>query len=123
MNHRRKSQSLPSHSENPNIARDLPDRNGSDIPPQVQWFLSMCETAVIWYRYVDLHHGEPQDKFCQGVVDYWWGDTLEEPTFEMLFKRHPFSDEQWSGWPSYERFCYQQGAIVGYELKERFSDG
>lgn len=102
------------------VAQLLPDRNDSDIPPSVQCFLSACEAATISYRYQDEHWDEPQTFFFEGVVDYWWEEDLEEPRFEMLFHRPLHPDGEWEGYPSYERFCYQQGAIVGYKLREQY---
>lgn len=102
----------------------LPDRNDSDIPENVQWVLSLAEMAVGWDKYAREHMGEEQDRFFEGVVDYWWEyEDLEEPTFEQLFRTNPFNDKSWQGWPSQERIAYQKGAIVGYELAERFKDG
>lgn len=109
---------------NRNYGEDLPDRNGSDIPEQVQWFLSLCELACIYHEWLEDNLGNQKDNFCEGVTDYWWShDELEEPSFDQLFYRPLDPDEQWQGWPSKERFAYQKGAIVGYELAERFKDG
>lgn len=109
---------------NRNYGEDLPDRNDSDVPEQVQWFLSVCELACIYHEWLEDNLGGPRDNFCEGVTDYWWGhDELEEPTFDMLFYKPLDPDENWQGWPSQERIAYQKGAIVGYELAERFKDG
>lgn len=107
-----------------NYAEDLPDRNGSDIPEQVQWFLSLCELACIYHPWLQENLGTQKDNFCEGVTDYWWqGNELEEPTFDMLFHKPLDSSEPWQGWPSQERIAYQKGAIVGYELARRYKDG
>ena len=116
-----------SHSRSDrNYGEDLPDRNGSDIPEQVQWFLSLCELANIYRPWLQDRGnlGGERDNFCEGVTTYWWDhDELEEPTFDMLFYKPLSSDKAWQGWPSQERIAYQKGAIVGYQLAERFKDG
>lgn len=100
------------------ISTLLPDRNHTDIPQGVQFFLSLCEAATISHRYQDWYLEEPQTYFCEGVVDYWWDEELVEPTWEMLF-RQDLSGEL-HGMPPHSRFCYQQGAIVGYQLREEY---
>lgn len=112
--------SLHSRTDSKGIAEVLPDRNDSDIPQQVQWFLSVCEAAVASYRWGKEHYDSPAFHFTAGVVDYWWEDDLIEPRFEMLFRRPLDPDERWEGFPSYKRFCYQQGAKVGYQLREQY---
>jgi hypothetical protein len=98
-----------------NYANDLPDRNGSDIPAQVQWFLSVCELACVYQPWLQKHIGSGKDKFCEGVTDYWWDyDELEEPSLDMVFNIGRVRE------PSQERIAYQKGAIVGYELAERY---
>lgn len=101
---------------NRNYADDLPDRNGSDIPEQVQWFLSLCELANIWHEWLDDHIETERSHFCEGVIDYWWNNDMVEPTMDML------QDDYYLP-PDDERIAYQKGAIVGYELAERFKDG
>lgn len=95
------------------VSRLLPDRNHTDIPQQVQFFLSVCEVATISHRYQSVHLEEPQTNFCKGVVDYWWesNDDLVEPTLEQLW-RDPFD----------KRIAYQKGAMVGYLLREEFKN-
>lgn len=95
---------------------------GQDLPQRVHGFLRLCELANAWYDWQEEHHDTPKAWFCEGVVDYWWDDDLIEPGFEMLFQRPLDPSEKWSGWPSHKRFCYQQGAIVGYRLKEKYKD-
>lgn len=100
----------------------LPDRNGSNLPRQVQFFLSLCEASMASHRYQEKHLEETQTKFCEGVVDYWWDDNddLVEPTLEDLWKDPFDSSETWQRWPSQNRIAYQKGAIVGYQLSERY---
>jgi len=102
----------------------LPDRRDSDLPPQVQFFLSVVEAAMASHRYQAKHLDEPQTYFCEGVLDYWWQDNEElvEPRFEQLFRRPLREDGEWEGYPSHKRFCYQQGAILGYQLSEQYED-
>lgn len=103
-------------------SEDLPDRTGESIPEQVEWFLSMCELANIYRNWLEDNLGNEKDNFCEGVTDYWWNhDELEEPTFDMILDRGVFEHEkEWVNWPSKERIAYQKGAIVGYELAERY---
>jgi hypothetical protein len=63
----------------------LPDRRGTDLPTQVQFFLSAVEAAMASHRYQAQHLDDPQTKFCEGVLDYWWqdNDELVEPGFEQ----------------------------------------
>jgi hypothetical protein len=96
-------------------AETLPDRNDSDIPEQVQWFLSLCELANIWYEWMDENMDTERGKFCEGVVDYWWNSDMIEPTMDMIQGKHTLP-------PDDERIAYQKGAIIGYELAERFKD-
>lgn len=95
-----------------------------DLPQRVHGFLRVCELACAWYEWQDRRGDEPVAHFCDGVVTYWWDyETLREPSFDQLFNRPLDPDEKWSGWPSRERFAYQKGAIVGYQLREEFDDG
>jgi len=99
----------------------LPDRRESDIPQAVQFFLSVCEAATTSYRYQDWHLEEPQTYFCEGVVDYWWNDELDEPYWEQLYYKNLDDGHlRHEPMPSHDRFCYQQGAIVGYRLREEY---
>lgn len=105
-----------------NYAEGMPDRNDTDIPERVQWFLSVCELAHVYHEWLEQQIGTQKDSFCNGVVDYWWDhDTLEEPTFDMLF--NPLVDNPAHDWPTQERIAYQKGAIVGYQLAEEYKDG
>lgn len=99
----------------------LPNRTDSDIPLQVRLFLSICEVAIGSARYQEENLREPQTMFCEGVVDYWWDEKLDEPYWEQIFRRN-LSTGELDGFPSHERFCYQQGAILGYKLREEFRD-
>jgi hypothetical protein len=107
---------------NRDYSEDLPDRNESSIPPQVQWFLSVCELATIYRPWLELNLGSEADNFCEGVVDYWWQhDELKKPTFEMIFHQ-PFGEKEWklTDCPEQERIAYQKGAIIGYALAEEY---
>lgn len=101
----------------------LPEHDES-LPHQVRFFLLLCETATASERYQRMHLEEPQTKFCEGVVDYWWDDNddLVEPTLEDLWKDPFDSREPHQRWPTQERVAYQKGAIIGYQLSERFKD-
>lgn len=102
-----------------NLSQVLPKRIDTEIPEQVCLLLSLCETAVSWYDYGQRHQNEVQDNFYRGVVDYWWSVDLEEPSFDQLFQRGLFDDDP-DGWPTVQAFAYQQGAIVGYRLREQY---
>lgn len=97
----------------------FPVERDVEIPPQVDGFLHTCELATSWYSYQDLHHEDLKVYFCEGVVDYWHGDYSLDPSFDQLFHR-PLGDDRCEGWPSSKRFAYQQGAIVGNELREEY---
>lgn len=101
------------------LATELPDRSGEDIPVQVRYILSVAEAATGWSEWQREHHDEPRAYFCSGLLDYWYDDELDEPTWEMIFLTDLHSGELY-GLSSYERFCYQQGAIVGYQLREKY---
>lgn len=110
-------------SDSNSVIRKLPDRNATDIPESVQWFLSVCEVAIAWERYARDHMGEEQDRFCRGVVDYWWDyEDMNEPHFGMIFQKPLDSHDRWKGWPSKREFAYQKGAIVGYKLAEEYKN-
>jgi len=97
----------------------LPDRSDTDIPQNVQLFLSLCETAISSTQFCERYHNTKEINFVEGVIDYWWDTDLEEPTWEQIFRKN-LSDGKFEGSPSYERFCYQQGAILGYRLREEY---
>jgi len=101
------------------LCRELPDRSESDIPLQVRYILSVCEVATGWGDWQESHLKEPRAHFCEGVFDYWWDDDLEEPTWEMIFYKD-FESGDLYGMSSVERFSYQQGAILGYQLREEY---
>lgn len=105
-----------------NYANKLPDRSDTDIPQEVQWFLSVCELATVYRPWLEVNMGGPVDNFCEGVVDYYWqGEEFEEPTFSMLFDDGLFGQtEDIGNWPSAERIAFQKGAIVGYKLQEKY---
>jgi len=96
-----------------------PTDHRDDLPQRVHGFLRLCELACCWHEWQEKHADEPKAWFCDGVLDYWYGDGLIEPSFEQLFHK-PLFDEELRGWPSHRRFCYQQGAIVGYRLNEEY---
>ena len=93
---------------------------GEELPQRVHGFLRLCEMATSWYEWQEEHHDTMRAHFCEGVVDYWWDDELIEPSFDQLFQRPLDPDKKWSGWPSRKRFAYQQGAMVGYQLREKY---
>lgn len=111
------------HYDESHIPGLLPDRSDSDIPPQVQYFLSICETAVASERWSHEKSGTPQYKFVEGVLDHWWGDGMVEPYWEQLFVTDLSKNEEKfrrQPLPSVEQFAYHQGAIVGYLLREEY---
>ena len=118
--HLRNSLSNPTTMNNTQLAAKIPDRSDTDIPLQVRLILSICEVATGWHEWQNEHCGEPKAHFCEGVFDYWWDDELIEPSFDQLFQRPLDPDKKWSGWPSRKRFAYQQGAMVGYQLREKY---
>lgn len=88
-----------------------------DIPQRVHGFLRTCELACVW----QVEHKDTMEAwFCSGVVDYWWDDTLEKPTFKQLFYVPLNEEDEWAGFPSKDRFAYQQGAIIGYRLRRKY---
>lgn len=103
------------------VSELLPDRSGTDLPPQVHHFLALCEVAVTSERFSRERRGDPEYHFVEGVVDYYWSDGLDEPYWEQLFytdlSTGRIRDEPI---PEHSRFCYQQGAMVGYRLREEF---
>lgn len=101
------------------LAEELPDRSDTDIPPQVRYVLSVAEMATGWSEWQREHHDEPRAYFCEGLFDYWHEVELEEPTWEMIFLTDLESGKLY-GMSSYQRFCYQQGAILGYRLREEY---
>jgi len=93
----------------------LPDRNDTDIPENIQWFLSVCELANIWYGWIDRNLDTEKSEFCEGVVDYWWNSDMIAPTMDMVTDKHRLPRDE-------KRIAYQKGAILGYELAKRFKN-
>ena len=107
------------HYNEQHTSKYLPDRSDTDIPQNVQIFLSLCETAISSPQFCERYDDTKEINFVEGVLDYWWQTELAEPTWEQIFRmRSP--DGKLEGSPSYERFCYQQGAILGYRLREKY---
>ena len=99
---------------------DFPPRP-EKLPQRVHGFLRLCELACCWYEWQDKNYDKMKAWFCEGVVDYWHDDSgISEPSFDQLFYRPLDRDKLWSGWPSRKRFAYQQGAIVGYRLRDKY---
>lgn len=100
----------------------FPER-GRDLPIQVHGFLRLCELANTWYEWQDEHWEENKAYFCEGVVDYWYDDDVEEPRWEQLFYTDFESGElRKEPMPSVGRFSYQQGAIIGYRLRKEYKN-
>ena len=91
-----------------------------DIPLTIQLILQLAETGTT-YRYHKENHGDPSERFFSGLFDYWWEEDLEEAHFEQIFRKDLVTGEL-KGFPSHERFCYQQGAVVGQALREEFKE-
>lgn len=104
-----------------NISKSLLDGGGDDIPPQVRFIISTCEVANMWTTWQEEHHDEPKAWFCSGLFDYWWDEELSEPHWGQVFYTNLETGE-FRGVPEHRHFCYQQGAIVGYKLREEFKD-
>lgn len=101
----------------------LPDRSDSDLPPQVRHVITLCEAAVASNRFSRERQDDPEYHFVEGVVDYWWSDHLEPPRWEQLFHKDLDTGEfRREVIPTRERFAYQQGAMVGYLLREEYKD-
>lgn len=106
------------------LAQTLPDRTDSELPPQVQWFLSVIETAVASDSWNRRHEAEPVCSFVVGVFDYWWDSEVEKPSWGDIFILELDGSPRYEDYiPRYEQFCYQQGAIVGWHLSEKFDEG
>lgn len=115
---------LPTNSyDESHIVTNLTDMSDMDMPQNIKVFLSMCETALLSDRFHDYKKDSKEMKFIRGVMDYWWGSDLNEPTWEQMFRKNFETGQlRQTPSPSHKRFCYQQGAILGYRLKQRFRE-
>jgi hypothetical protein len=103
------------------LVEEMPDRSDNDIPLQLRYILSLTDVVIGWTAWQQLHHNESRTYFYEGLFDYWWDDDHTEPGWEQLFREDPESGEL-RGFPARDRFCYQQGAILGYRLRCEFKD-
>lgn len=95
----------------------------AELPVQVHGFLRVCELACSWYDWQDEHYDEDKAWFCEGVIDYWYEEGLEPPRWEQLFYKDLKTGElRREPIPSRDRFAYQQGAMVGYLLRQEYRD-
>ena len=99
------------------LSQNMPHR--TQVPPEVAAVLSIAETVTGWSKWQAEYGKQPRSYFFEGIVDYWWDNELVEPTWDTIFPSTVFEDSN-SGIPSRDRFCYQQGAIVGYQLREEY---
>lgn len=91
------------------IPKALPEYKEEALPPQVHYFISVCETAVA-YSDGDVED-KPEIRFCEGVFDYWHaGDHVAPP---------PDSEEAKRVWEDFDE-VYNAGAHIGWSLYQEF---
>lgn len=98
------------------LSEELPIRE--QVPPQVAAVLSIAEVVTGWSKWQAECGSEPRASFYEGIFDYWWDNSLIEPEWDAIFPLHNPSNTR--SIPSRERFSYQQGAMVGYHLRETY---